>query len=74
MTDCRALLQAAIQAAGGQGLCNPDQECGCGLDDLAPCGEGCLNLDACRVARKMKSEPDSEEMANYGLEYYLVAE
>jgi hypothetical protein len=74
MTDARALLQAAIQASGGNGLCNPDQECGCGIDDIAPGQEGCIDLDACQVARKMKSEPDSEEMANYGLEYYQVVE
>jgi hypothetical protein len=74
MTDCRTLLQAAIQEAGGNGLCNPDNDCGCDLDDLAPCMEGCLDLDACHVARKMKSEPDSEEMDRYGLEYYQVME
>jgi hypothetical protein len=72
MTDARALLQAAIQAAGGNALCNPDEECGCDIDDLAPCES--LYLDACLVARKMKSEPDSEEMAKYGLEYYQVME
>jgi len=70
MTTTRALSQAAIKAAGGDGLCNPDNECGCDIDDLAPCESP--NLDACRVARKMKSEPDSEEMANYGPEYYQV--
>jgi hypothetical protein len=74
MTTCRDLLQAAIKAAGGNALCNPDMECGCGLDDLAPGGEGCLNLDSCQAARKMKSEPGSEEMANYGLEYCQVIE
>jgi hypothetical protein len=70
MTTCRALLQAAIQASGGQGLCNPDQECGCDIDDLAPCDS--LDLDACQVAIRKTSEPDSEEMTNYGLEYYQV--
>ncbi len=23
------------------GLCNPELECGCGLDDLMPCGSNC---------------------------------
>jgi hypothetical protein len=73
MTDVRALLQAAIQAAGGDSLCNPGEECTCGLDGLSP-EIDCLDLDACQVARKMKSEPGSEEMANYGLEYYQVIE
>jgi hypothetical protein len=70
MTTCRALLQAAIKAAGGNSLCNPDLACGCDLGDLAPCDS--IDLDACQVAIHKTSEPDSEEMANYGLEYYQV--
>jgi hypothetical protein len=31
------ILEQAIRAAGGQGLCNPEIDCGCGLDDLVPC-------------------------------------
>jgi hypothetical protein len=71
MTTCRALLQAAIRAAGGDSLCNSEQECGCELDDLSPCPE-CLHLDDCRVARKIKSEPDSPEMFAFGPGYYQV--
>jgi hypothetical protein len=71
MTEVRSILRDAIKAAGGDGLVNPDNECGCDTDDLAPCPE-CLDLDRCQVARKIKSEPDSEEMENYGPEYYEV--
>lgn len=72
MTDTRALLQKALAGLGADGLCNLDEECGCGINDLAPCD--CLNLDECQAAKKMKSEPDSHEMFAYGPEYYQVIE
>jgi len=72
MIAARSLLQKEIAARGGNGLCNPDAECGCDLDDLAPCE--CINLDGCHVAIRKTSEPDSEEMANFGLEYYQMME
>jgi hypothetical protein len=72
MTNALAMLQKALTEMGAQGLCNPDIECGCDLDDLAPCDS--LNLQECKAAKKVLSEPDSEEMANYGLEYYQVVE
>jgi len=70
MTDVRCILRDAIKAAGGNALCNPDQEWGCDLDDQAP-GD-CLNLDECHIGKCMKPEPDSHEMFAYGPEYYQV--
>lgn len=29
-----------LREHGADGLCEPETECGCGLDDFAPCGDG----------------------------------
>jgi hypothetical protein len=50
MPDARSLLQSAIKAAGGDGLCNPDADCGCEINDLAP-GWDCIDLDGCQAAK-----------------------
>jgi hypothetical protein len=46
----REILKAQIASLGGNGLCDPELECGCGLDDFAPCG--CLDIDGCKVAKR----------------------
>ncbi len=33
------LTRAQLKAQGYDGLCNPDAECGCKLDELFPCDE-----------------------------------
>ena len=70
MMNVRELLQTALREMGADGLVNPGEECGCGINDLAPCG--CLNLGECQAAKKIKSEPDSHESFAYGPEYYQV--
>lgn len=43
MTDVRGIIADYLRAGGYDGLAG--DECGCGLDDLAPCGEpfmGCM--------------------------------
>ncbi len=47
----RELLEQAIKQAGGDGLCCPHEECGCGLDDLAPCVM--FDVNDCRLAKKV---------------------
>jgi hypothetical protein len=44
------LLKKALQEIGADGLVNVCTECGCGLDDFAPCGE--CNIDECEAATK----------------------
>lgn len=50
MPPIREILKLQIYEMGGDGLCFPFMECGCGLDDIAPCG--CLDIDECEVAKK----------------------
>lgn len=66
------MIKANLIAIGADGLCNPDGECGCSLDDLAPCD--CLNLKECKAARMTKSAPDSQESIDFGEEYFQVIE
>ena len=48
------------------GLCNSDYECGCGVDDFAPCGDSFRN---CKPAYKMKDT--SQQSGEYD-EYYTT--
>jgi len=62
-TSAKFLLSKKLAGLGADGLCNPDAECGCGLDDLAPFGD-CINLDECFAARwtiPKKGEPEYED-------------
>lgn len=45
----RKIVKLHVQRQGMDGLCNDD--CGCGLDDFAPCGDG--PYADCVVARKV---------------------
>lgn len=50
MPSIREILKAQIASLGGDGLCYPGVECGCGIDDFAPCG--CIDVDGCKVAKR----------------------
>ena len=47
------MVKEYLQQNGYDGLCNTDGECGCSLEDLAPCGE---MSDACAAAYKCECE------------------
>ncbi len=52
--NARDILVEALKAMGADGLCNTDLECGCALDDLAPCygtDYGCLDIEKCVPAK-----------------------
>jgi hypothetical protein len=36
------IIQSHLKEIGAEGLANGDEECGCDIDDLAPCGEACM--------------------------------
>ncbi len=49
MTCVRALIQDHLRQIGADGLCNTDEACGCGHEDLCPCDGSPLD---CVPARK----------------------
>ncbi len=61
MPTVDAMIKANLEALGADGLVNPCEECGCGIDDLAPCDS--LNLECIAAKWVPKSEADPEIMA-----------
>lgn len=53
-------VKAYIREKGGAGLYCPEEPCGCGLDNLTPCGE-CLDDLSCVPARLGKGEWEGEK-------------
>ena len=47
------IVKQWLEEHGSDGLCDPDAECGCGIDDLNPCGGLC---DDCIPARRVEGE------------------
>lgn len=52
MITPREMLIQHLKGIGADGLCNPHDDCGCSLADLAPCQ--CINLDDCLPAHKVQ--------------------
>ena len=50
------MVRRQLVALGADGLANPGQDCGCGLDDLAPCGNP--HETECVSARKVERGGD----------------
>jgi hypothetical protein len=50
MMDCKMIIVAWLRERNFDGLCEPDTEFGCGLDDFSPCGDG--SLPHCKPANK----------------------
>ena len=53
-TDVRDILAAWLWEHGYDGLCNPDSECVCGLDDFAPCSGGIPKYCQAAYLREVK--------------------
>lgn len=49
-----SIVKKALTVNGYDGLCHPDLKCGCGLDDLMPCGDP--NEHECVAAYKHADE------------------
>jgi hypothetical protein len=52
------IIQSHLKEIGAEGLANGDEECGCDINDLAPCGEACMEcVPAHRCFIRGLSEP-----------------
>ena len=51
--NVREIVKQWLEEHGCDGLCDPDAECGCGIDDLNPCGGVC---DDCIPARRIEGK------------------
>lgn len=59
-TDVLDILAAWLWEHSYDGLCNPDIECGCGIDDFAPClgGSMCGGIPSdCKPACRREVKP-----------------
>jgi len=50
------MIASQLKLMGADGLVNTNAECGCGIEDLAPCG--CPNFDECQPAKRRVLEKD----------------
>jgi len=44
------MIASQLKLIEADGLVNTEAECGCGIEDLAPCG--CPNFDECQPAKR----------------------
>lgn len=68
------IVREYLKENGYDGLCNPELECGCGLDDLAPCGEMGMDCEPAYVAESPE-DPDHDYLyfpTERERDYYLA--
>jgi hypothetical protein len=65
------IIEEKLKALGADGLCNSDEQCGCGVCDLAPCE--CLNLDECVAAKFIKPKKEEVDYMEEWPEGYYMA-
>ena len=77
MKTAKQLLTDGLKAMAADGLCCPDLDCGCHLDDLAPAGSGCLNIEECLAARWIAPDsPDADQkmLKDFPEGYFVLVE
>lgn len=50
LKNCRDIIKEYLIKNKYDGICNPELECGCGLNDFIPCD--CLDFNECYPAYK----------------------
>ena len=70
--NAKEMIIKQLQELGADGLCQPEETCGCGIADLSPCG--CINED-CQAAKWIKPKSDDADYWDeYPDGYYKVME
>jgi hypothetical protein len=70
MITVKSILINRLKEIGADGLCNPGEECGCGMDDLAPCFD-CMHISECVAAKYIHpKEGDPDYMEEWPDGYY----
>jgi len=57
----RDIIESYLRDNGFDGLCEPDTECGCGLDDLAPCGGIIQDCHPAYRIRRPDGDPEEDD-------------
>jgi hypothetical protein len=71
--NVREILQKVLSEQGADGICNPSEECGCGIDDLAPCDS--IDLEECQAAKwTQPAKDDADYDDEFPEGYYKVME
>lgn len=56
MSNLRKIIADYLRKNKYDGLCNLKLECGCGVDDLAPCGSPSLDCESARAITLKEGE------------------
>jgi len=56
--NLKSIIEEWLTDNGYDGLCNPDEECGCSFDDFMPCSEPSME---CQAGNKRKT-PDGSSV------------
>jgi hypothetical protein len=59
--NCKKIIEDFLKQQGYEGLVNLNCECGCGIDDLMPCGSDNVDIEECETARKFIDENNEEK-------------
>ena len=74
MTTAREILVRGLLEMGADGLCCPEDRCGCGIGDLVPCWD-CIDVDRCQAAKWIKPKSDDSDYCDeFPDGYYKVME
>jgi len=58
------------------GLCNPEMQCGCGLDDFGPCDGAWGGMECQPAKKKIAIKEDTDDWSDFeiGDEIFVIAE